>query len=104
MVHLKTFFLILLKEIQDQNSSDAIVLETPCNPASFVYLVGKEVQLLHRVKNVVVANATIGKGLGVDDIMYHRQQQEVFYLVPFCAILNGNAPLMIQKMDNDPLP
>ena len=89
-----------LEETQGQTSGDAIVFETPQIP--LVYMVGKQVKLLHPMRDVVVAIATIRKGLGADNIMHNRQQPEGFYVVAIYEIMDGNAPLMIPNMDDDP--
>ena len=89
-----------LGDAQGQNSGDAIVFETPPTPP--VHMVGKQVKLLHPMRDVVVANATIRKGLGTDNIMHNRQQPEGFYVVAIDAILDGDAPLMIPNLDDDP--
>ena len=89
-----------LEENQGQNSGDTIVFETPPPPS--IYLVGEQVKLLHIMRDVVVANATIRKGLRADNIMHNRHQPEGFYVVSIHEILDGNAPLMIPNMDDDP--
>lgn len=85
----KDIFLHLLKETLGQIVGTSFTFK---HLQSFMYLVGKQVQLLNPIQDDVVVNATMRKGLRTRSIMHNRQNRRDFILLLFTE-LTGKGPV-----------